>query len=152
MTDAARQRERYVIQPGAEQLFADMLGTGQQLPGGCTLGEGKIERTSVVATYACGAERVVLELVHPSVAPNRAVRTERLAVGVKSGTPPAGLLDAVADRIRAREAAFQWTAVGDQSGAGAQSRWPVAIATGVVVGILALWILRRIAAARRRSA
>src|SRR5262245_34482470 len=107
--DAARQNERYAIEPGAETLFAEMLGQGQTLPGSCTLGDGKIDRTSVVATYTCADGQVVLQLLHPTSTPAEAVRTQRLGIAVKSGTPPAGLVEAIADRIRAREAGFEWT-------------------------------------------
>src|SRR5262245_28198660 len=89
--DADREDEQYVIKPGAEPLLADMLGSGQTLPGGCTLGDGQIERTSVLATYTCGGEKVVLQLLHPELAPSGGVRTRRFAVTVKSGTPPGGL-------------------------------------------------------------
>src|SRR5881296_2517723 len=111
---AAPQSEPYVIQPGAESLFADMLGGGQPLPGGCTLSDGKIQSTAVVATYSCGGAQVVLQLLHPDSA------------------PPAGLVDAVADRIRAREVAFEWKRI-EASGAhtvpeGHPMRWAVLIA------------------------
>src|SRR2546422_9753986 len=75
--DAARQNERYVILPGAEPMFADMLGSGQTLPGGCTVGDAEIERTSVLATYTCGGGQVVLQLLHPEIAPPGGVRTQR---------------------------------------------------------------------------
>ncbi len=144
----ARAGERYVIQPGAEALFGAMLGAGETLPGGCTLTDGKIERVSVLATYGCGDARVVLQLVHPTTAPSSAVRTERFAVATESGTPPAGLVDAVADRIRARETGFEWTVV--ENSTPARRSWPIAVAAGAVVAIVALWILRR-ATRRRRS-
>ena len=117
--DAARANERYAIEPGTENLFGEMLGKGEALPGGCKLTDGKIERTSVLATYTCGDAQVVLQLGHPETAPAGAVRTERFAVDVQSGTAPDGLLAAVADRIRAGEAKFAWTDVG---GFGAQPR------------------------------
>ena len=145
--DAARENEQYVIQPGAEPLFADLLGSGQTLPGGCTLSNGEIERTSVLATYSCGGGNVVLQLLHPEIAPSGGVRTRRFAIVVKSGTPPAGFVDAVADRIRAREAAFEWTDLGRR---GTQTmRWLVPLAAGAVVAILVFWALRRLTVRRR---
>ena len=145
--DAARQNEQYVIEPGAEPLFAAMLGSGQTLPGGCTLSDGQIERTSVLATYTCGGGQVVLQLFHPKTAP-RGVRTQRFAVTVKSGAPPPGLVEAIAERIRAREAAFEWKSVG---GGGAQTmRGAVRVAAGAAVAILVFWALWRLAARRRR--
>ncbi len=147
--DAARQNERYVIEAGAESLLAEMLGRGETLPGGCTLTDGKIERTTVLATYSCGDRQVVLQLLHPALAPSRAVRTGRFAIATTSGPPPAGLVEAVAERIRAREAAFEWTDVG-----GARTptrRWPVLLGGGALAAILALWALRRRASRRTRS-
>src|SRR5689334_10342674 len=75
--DASWHDERYVILPGSEDLFADMLGRGETLPGGCKLTDGKIERSSVLATYACGDAEVGLELDHPASPSAGAVRTER---------------------------------------------------------------------------
>jgi hypothetical protein len=147
--DAARQTERYAIEPSAEPLFADMLGIGQTLPGGCAFSDGKIERTSVRATYTCGDGQVVLQLLHPA-STSGGVRTQRFAIIVKSGVPPAGLVEAVADRTRAREAAFEWTKVGGRSAP--PRRWPMAVAGGAVTAILAVWTLRRRAARRKRSA
>jgi hypothetical protein len=147
--DAARLNERYVIEPGAEALFADMLGSGQTLPGGCTLRDGQIERTSVLAIYTCGGGEAVLQLHHPEMAPRGGGRTQRFAVTVKSGAPPTGLVDAVAERIRAREAAFEWKSVGGNSPGGAQTmRWSVLIAGAVVAAIVGFWALRRLAARR----
>ena len=145
--DAARQTERYVIQPGAEPLFADMLGSGQTLPGGCTLSDGQIERTSVLATYTCGGGQVVLQLLHPEIAPPGGVRTQRFAVTMKSGGPPAGLVEAVAERIRAREAAFEWKSLG--RGGARTMRRAVPVAAGAAVTSLVFWALRRLAARRR---
>src|SRR2546425_13194588 len=145
--DAAGQNDQYVIQPGAEPLFADMLGSGQTLPGGCRLSDGQIERTEVLATYTCGGGQVVLQLLHPEIAHTGGVRTQRFAVTVKSGAPPAGLVDAVADRIRAREAAFEWKRIGaggEHTMRGAQTtRWVVVVAAAAPVTVV-FWALRRL--------
>lgn len=146
--DDARQSEQYVIQPGAEALFAEMLGKGETLPGGCALSEGKIERTAVLATYTCGDGQVALQLVHPASAPGGAVGTRRFGVTVVSGTAPAGFVDAVTEKIRARETAFAWSEVG--GGNRAATRWPVWVAAGVVVALV-LWAFRRRRAKRARS-
>ena len=138
--DDARQSERYAIQPGAEALFAEMLGKGETLPGGCTLSDGKIDRTAVLATYTCGDGQVALQLVHPASAPSGAVGTQRFAVTVERGTAPAGFVDAVTEKIRARETAFAWSVVG--GGDRAATRWPVWVAAGAVLGLV-LWALRR---------
>jgi hypothetical protein len=128
--DAARASEKHAIEAGSESLFGEMLGKGEALPGGCKLTDGKIERTGVLATYTCGDAPVVLQLLHPEAAPAGGVRTERFAVNVQSGAAPAGLVDAVADRIRAREAKFTWTDVGD-----ARAR-PPAGGTGWLLGLV----------------
>jgi hypothetical protein len=155
--DAARQNEKYVILPGAEPLFSDMLGSGQALPGGCTFSNGQIGRTSVLATYTCGGGHVVLQLLHPEIALPGGVRTQRFAITVKSGAPPAGLVETIADRIRAREAAFEWTVAPaferrsqrSLGGGGTQTmRWAVPVAAGAAVTILVFWALRRLAARR----
>ena len=148
--DAARQAERYVIPPSAEPLLADMLGNGQALPSGCTFSGGQIQRTFVLATYTCGAGQVVLQLLHPESAERGSIRTQRFAISTKSGAPPAGFVDAMADRIRAREAVFEWTEV-NGSGAVERISTPVAVAMAVVVAALVLWALRRRAARRRGS-
>ena len=153
--DATPQNEQYVIQPGAESLFADMLGSGQTLPGGCTLSDGKIEGTSVLATYTCDGGHVVLQMLHPEIAQTGGVRTQRFAVTVKSGAPPAGLVDAVADRIRAREAAFEWKRIGaggEHTMRGAQTtRWVVVVAAAAAVTVV-FWALRRLTGRGRGSA
>lgn len=146
--DEARQTERYVIQPGGESLFGEMLGRGESLPGNCTLSDGKIERTLVLATYTCGDAQVVLELRHPDDAAPSALRTKRFALATNSGTPPAGLVEAVAEKIRARESGFEWTEVNRRD------TFVVAwapLAAGALAVILVLWALRRRAAKRARS-
>src|SRR5262245_50141766 len=146
VVDAARQSEKYGIQPGAEPLFADMLGEGQTLPGGCTFSGGQIERIFVLASYTCGGEQVVLQLVHPETAAPGGIRTQRFDISVKRGTAPAGLVEAVAERIRTREAAFAWTPLGERSPR--LSHWAVPIAGGVLAAMLAFWALRRLAGRR----
>lgn len=140
--DAARLDERYGIEPGAEQLLAAMLGSGETLSGGCKLADGRIERTAVVATYTCSGGEVVLQLDHPDVAPPGGVRTERFAIAVKSGTPPAGFVDAVAERIRAREGTFQWKTLG---GATQQRHWVLPAVAAAAAAVLLVWALRRLA-------
>src|ERR1051325_261093 len=144
--DGARQNEQYVIPPGAEPLFSDMLGSGLTLPGGCTFSDGQIERTSVLATYTCGGGQVLLQLLHPGIALPGGVRTQRFAITVKSGAPPAGLVEAVADHIRAREAAFEWTVApdfdrtnpspGGLGGRGTQTMLLALVAAGAAVAML----------------
>lgn len=150
--DAARQNERYAIKPGTESLLGDMLGRGESLAGNCTLSDGKIARTSVLATYTCGEAHVVLQLVHPASAPSGGVRTERFAISVQSGTPPEGFVEAVAAKIRAREAGFEWLEVGEANASGeraaAQRRSVLTLAAGAVAATVAVWMLRRRARSR----
>ena len=140
--DAARLNERYAIAPGTESLIGDMLGKGETLAG-CTLSDGKIERTVVLATYTCGDGQVVLQLLHPASAPSGGVRTDRFAIGVQSGTPPGGLLEAVAARVRAREGAFTWTELGDHATKSIDWRLAAVAAAGVVAAVLVFVALRR---------
>jgi len=140
--DSAQLNERYGIEPGAEQLFSAMLGGADTLPGGCKLADGQIARTAVVAKYTCSGGDVVLQLDHPDVAASGGVRTQRFAITVKSGTPPGGLVDAVAERIRAREGSFQWKTL---EAAKRQKHWVVLAVAVAAVGILVIWVLRRLA-------
>jgi hypothetical protein len=95
-----------VIAPGNEKLIGDMLGTGVDLPGGCKLASASIDRTRVVAHYACGKD-VVVELHHPSDGEGAAIRTARFAL-VPKGEAPAELMTALAERIKAREEPWRW--------------------------------------------
>lgn len=103
---APGERVLKVIAPGNEPLLGEMLGGS--LPGGCALTGASIERTRVVARYACAAGPASLTLQHPNdpATPADAHRTAAFAV---SG--PGELRDAVAAQIRAREAAFRWVTV-----------------------------------------
>src|SRR5512139_238259 len=139
-TDAGPPVEQFVIPPGMEPLFADMLGSGQSLPGGCQFSDGQIERTIVLATYICQDGQVVLQLRHPDVAPAGGVRTQSFALSVKSGAPPQELTDAVAERIRARERAFTWKTIG--GGAAPAIRTCLATAGASLIGAVLIWVVR----------
>src|SRR6185503_7845656 len=95
-----------VIPQGYEDLAADFLGRGEQIAGSCRLTGGSIDGALIRGVYQCGDDKVVVELTHPSKA-SRARRTARFAVTVQ-GSPPPEFLDALIERIRAREEAFQW--------------------------------------------
>lgn len=137
--------EEAFIPAGLEPLFADMLGTGQALPGNCTLAHGEIARTVALATYACPNGEVVLQLVHPGVAPAASRRTDRFAIVATSGVPPPGLIDALAERVRGRERAFEWTYVG-----GAGPRRSSAFLSRAVGGALAVMLIWGLGRAVRR--
>jgi hypothetical protein len=102
--------EDYVIPPGQEAVLGTMLGSDTALSGGCKLNTGDIEKTIVKATYACPGGDVVFELSHPSAAPRGALRTEKFALRIESGTPPPDLQNVLLARIREHETDFRWTA------------------------------------------
>jgi hypothetical protein len=105
---AARVHASPVIPPGNEKLFAALLGTGKPLPAGCRLTGATIEQRLVVAEYACGEARAIVELHHPAEAPDAGVKTERFAL-VPRGDVREALLEAVESRVRAGERAFAWS-------------------------------------------
>jgi len=96
-----------LIRPGQEEVIARMLGRGELLPGFCKLADGQINQ-AISATYSCANGRTGLQLVHPSRAPDNALRTREFAVVLVQGSPPPGLLDAVAEHVRGNEQAFEW--------------------------------------------
>lgn len=102
---------RWVIPPGQEALAARILGG--ELPGGCRFAGATIARTAVQARYTCADGERRLELRHPSDAPPGAVRAEQLAlVAPEEGAPPAALMEALRERLRAEEAGWRWVAEG----------------------------------------
>ena len=86
-----------------------MLGNGATLPGDCKLASGNLDKTTIKATYACPSGDVVVELTHPDAAPTNATHTEKFALRVERGTPPADLQSVLLSRIREREGQFHWT-------------------------------------------
>jgi hypothetical protein len=136
-----------VVPPGQEDLLAEMLGKGATLPEGCKLTDGRVEHSTVEATYSCPAGEVVFELSHPSRAGGAATRTDRFGLTLRSGSPPQGLAPALAARIRSKEAAFEWKWIGQPRAA---SRSRLLLATAGLLAIAALgFVLRRRSSARR---
>ncbi len=134
----------WVIPAGKEDVLADMLGRGETLPGPCQFSGGQADRTSLRGTYSCPGGEVVFELSHPSKAAPGATQTERFAIKLQSGSPPAGLADALVARVRAHEAAFEWTWIGST----APTRSPLRVVGGLLVALAlvvggVLMILRR---------
>lgn len=132
-----------VIPPGQEELLGEMVGRGSELPGGCTLTAGRIEQAAVSATYACRDGEVVIELVHPHVAGRGATRTERFAVQAARGTPPEGLVAAIADRVRAREQVFEWKVLGPPPRFAAGWLAPIGAAAVGALLLVVFWRRRR---------
>jgi hypothetical protein len=101
--------EEAIIPPGQEELLSEMLGRGATLPGECTFRGGQADPRAIRASYTCAGGEVIVELRHPDAAPADAVRTARFAIMERGGSPPPALIEALAQRIRSRETAFEWT-------------------------------------------
>ena len=137
--------DAFVVPPGQEELLAKMLGP-TTLPEQCQFTDGSINGPVVVATYTCPTGQVVFELRHPDEAPAGAQRTEKFAVAVKSGTPPAGLADAVLRSIKAHEAQFKWLSLVPPK---PPSRGFLSILIPVLGVAAIIFVLRRMRRARR---
>jgi hypothetical protein len=114
------------ILPGQEQILSDLLGGGEVLDGGCRLQGAEIQKVFVLARYRCdGADREAeIELRHPAYAAGATLTTAKFAIVAHGpATAPAGFLEALARRIRAREQRFHWRDIGDPT-----SAWAIAIA------------------------
>jgi len=136
-----------VIPAGQEELLAAMLGKGAALPGGCKLDAGDVDRSSIKATYACSEGNVVFQLTHPSNAPAKATHTTHFAITLLSGTPPAGLAEAVEQLVRSREGTFEWKQGHTKSKPMSASH--LAVGAVALVAIIAIgWLLRRRTSAR----
>ena len=125
-----------------------MLGLGASLPGQCQLSNGDANGPMIQATYSCGESQVVFELQHPSVAPSAAPRTAQFALVLRSGTPPAGLSDAVLSLVRAHEAEFHWLVVEPKGTPAPAGRLWLAVVALIGLAALAWAVWRRRAAAR----
>jgi hypothetical protein len=143
--------EQVVIPPGKEDLLADMLGRGATLPGECRFDGGKADGPSIQSTYACPGGVVIVELLHPSNAPADATRTEQFAIVVRSGSPPAGLVDGLAATVRARESGFQWQPLKNTARRPAPPLFWFAAVGMLAIALLGWIVLRRITARRTPS-
>ena len=146
-----------VIGPGQEPLLAELLGKGVSLPGDCRWAGATVEETRVVSWYTCAGARVEIELRHPTDAPLEAARTLRFAIRTRATSPPPpGLVDALAARIRLREAEFVWSGVSDDR-AGPSTHLQIteprgqilrglgtALAITAITAALMRWIYRRL--------
>jgi hypothetical protein len=101
----------FVVPEGQEELLSQMFALGETLPGDCRFDAGQAKGPTISATYRCANGEVVFELHHPNDAATVA-RTERFGILLHSGSPPPGLVDALAARIRSRESSFEWKTIG----------------------------------------
>lgn len=101
--------ESPIIPPGREERLADMLGRGVALPGGCAWAGARVDHDHVTSRYKCDGvpAEVSVDLVHPRAGAGAAAHTKQFALRPGPGFPPA-LLDALADRVREREATWSW--------------------------------------------
>ena len=100
-----------VVPPGQEDLLVDMLGKGAELPGPCKLSGAEAKLTMIRAEYACPSGAIAAEFYHPDDAPAGATKTSQFAIVIPAAAP-SGFGDALVERVRAREAPFQWKYVG----------------------------------------
>lgn len=133
-----------VIPPGQDELLADILGRGATLPHDCKFSSGDANGATIRATYTCASGPVVVTLVHPDLAPANATQTARFAMTVDSGTPPEGILAALAAHMRSREGAFEWKWLGRPRRR--LSLPMIVLAVGLAAIAVSAWLLR----ARRR--
>lgn len=105
-----------VVPPGQEGLILEMLGKGELLPGGCRLTGARVLRTHVAADWACEGGNRSLELRSLDDSGPLVARTAKLAViSEDEGDAARALVDAVAARVREREARWHWMAVRSES-------------------------------------
>ena len=138
--------EPFVVPPGQENLLAEMLGKGTALPGQCQLSNGDINGPVVTGTYTCSTGEVVFELRHPARASADAPRTDKFAIVLKSGTPPAGLSDALAASIKSHEGQFKWLSLIQPK---PESRSFLGLLVAVLAAAAVLYGLLRMRRARR---
>jgi hypothetical protein len=106
----------FVIPPGQEPLVGRMLG-GDPLPGACRFDGASIEREKIVARYACGGGPLTVDLVHVRQAFPAAPRTAQFGLVVTKGDAPPGFTEALVDRVRREEGAWQWRVIEGTSAA-----------------------------------
>jgi hypothetical protein len=138
---------RVVVAPGQEELLADMLGRGAPPAAGCEFSSGSVEHATVRGGYRCPSGEVGIELRHPSAAPADATRTDKLAIVVVRGAPPADFVAALAARLRSREAGFAWTELPPLIAHTPQPPWVVLgsafLALVLAASAVAVWNVRR---------
>jgi hypothetical protein len=98
-------RAEAVITPGQDEVIAEMLGRGRVLGGDCTLSSASIDKTYIVANYACSAGDFKIEL--------RALDDAKSDLGtskfaIVAGSAPDALRNDLRDSVLANEGRFQW--------------------------------------------
>lgn len=119
-----------VVPPGQDELISTMLGRGAELPDGCKFAGGLSDGPLITGNYVCPSGHVAYRIVHPDNASDSAAQTERFAIMIERGAPPATLTDALARLFRGREADFEWLwltsedeAADADEAAGAEDTW-----------------------------
>jgi hypothetical protein len=98
----------FAIPPGQEELLADMLGRGVQLPGECTWTGGSVDADVVRSSYQCAGGPLRFELRRAADAPADAPRVGRFGVVAIEGSAPPDFMAALLARIGAREREVGW--------------------------------------------
>jgi len=132
-----------VIVPGKEQLLAQMLGLGADLPAECSFAGGDIDRTFVHGKYTCPGGEVVLDVRHVDAGKAPVATTAKFAISIVSGSAPAGLVDAVAAQIRAREAEFEWKWIEPPQKPLSQTNTMLIGSVGIALAAIVGFVLRR---------
>lgn len=115
LTTSRADAARWVIPPGQEAIAMRMLGG--ELPAGCRFLGAAIERTQVLARYACAESETRIALRHPGDAPKAVARAQQLALVVPEGAaPPEALVATIAERVREGEAGWRWIVEGRNLG------------------------------------
>ncbi|MEZ4265554.1 MAG: hypothetical protein R3F39_04185 [Myxococcota bacterium] len=118
----ALAQQQLVIPPGQERLLGAMVGQGDVELAGCRMRRAAVQKGYVVVEYGCpGSDAAVrLVLYPPTYTGEVAARTEKFALAAAPGTTlPAGLADAVAERIKKGERRWYWLEVQGEIGANA---------------------------------
>jgi len=137
--------------PGVYALFPAL---GSPLAPTAFVTDGvEIRQGQVEACFTASGRRQCVELLHPSKAAANDQRTRHFAVHAPPGTDPALLAAAVAS-IRKGEGVSPWLSVSVSVSAGPgpappRSRRPYAIAGGVALLLVLLWLVARVG--RRRD-
>lgn len=105
---SAAQANDHVIVEGQEAFIRAMVGGDDVLPGACRVVEVTVARRHVDVAYDCeGGRRVGVWLRYAEDTGNPGLIAGRFALGVQ-GDAPAGLMEALAARVAARDGGVTW--------------------------------------------